>query len=189
MLAHLVLEPRDVLGGDRVEVAVDAGEDRGHLLLERPRRVLRLIQGRHHALTACERFTSGLVELRAELRERLELAVLREVELQPARHLAHRADLGIAPHARHGNADVDRRPNAREEEIRLEVDLPVRDRDDVRRDVRGDVAGLRLDHGQRGQRPRAELVRELAGTLEQARVQVEDVARERLAAGRPPQQK
>ena len=38
------------------------------------------------------------------------------------------------------------------EEVGLEEDLPVGDRDDVRRDVRRDVAGLRLDDGERGQR-------------------------------------
>ena len=63
-----------------VEVALDAGEDRGDLLLERPRRVLRLVQRRHHPLAAGERLARGLVELGAELRERLELAVLGEVE-------------------------------------------------------------------------------------------------------------
>ena len=128
------------------------------------------------------------VELGAELRERLQLAVLREVEAQAAGDLLHRLRLGAAAHARHRDADVDRRADAREEEVGLEEDLPVGDRDHVRRDVRGDVAGLRLDDRQRGERAAAELVGELAGALEQARVQVEDVARERLAARRAAQQ-
>src|SRR5919106_1790983 len=80
------------------------------------------------------------------------------------------------------------RPDARVEEVGLEEDLAVGDRDHVRRDVGGDVARLRLDHGQRRQGAAAALVRELAGALEQPRVQVEDVAGERLAARRPAQQ-
>ena len=79
-------------------------------------------------------------------------------------------------------------PHARVEEVGLEEDLAVGDRDHVRRDVRGDVAGLGLDDRQRRERAAAELVGELAGALEQARVQVEDVARERLAARRAAQQ-
>ena len=78
-------------------------------------------------------------------------------------------------------------PHAREEETRLEEDLTVGDRDDVRRDVRRDVAGLRLDDRKRRERAGAEIVRELAGALEQPRVEIEDVAGERLAARRPAQ--
>ena len=184
VLAELVLVARDVLDGDRVEVAVRAGVDRHHLLLERPRRVLRLVERRHHPLAASEHVARRLVELGAELRERLELAVLREVEAEPPGHLPHRLHLGVAAHARDGDADVDRRPHARVEELGLEEDLAVRDRDHVRRDVRGDVTRLRLDDGQRRQGACAELVRELARALEQPRVEIEDVARERLAARR-----
>src|SRR2546422_7913216 len=38
-------------------------------------------------------------ELRAELRERLQLPVLRQVEPQPPRHLLHRLDLRASAHA------------------------------------------------------------------------------------------
>ena len=84
--------------------------------------------------------------------------------------------------------DVDRRAHAREEEVRLEEDLPVGDGDDVGGDVGGEVAGLRLDDGERGQRASAEVVGELAGTFEQPRVQVEDVAGKRLATRRAAEQ-
>ena len=84
--------------------------------------------------------------------ERFELAVLREVEAQTAGDLLHRLDLRRATDARHRDADVDRRAHAGEEQVGLEEDLAVGDRDDVRRDVRRDVAGLRLDDRQRGER-------------------------------------
>ena len=51
-----------------------------------------------------------------------------------------------------------------------------------------DVARLRLDDRQRRQRAAAELVGELARALEQPRVEVEDVAREGLAARRAAQE-
>src|SRR3954464_5556367 len=89
VLTELVLEAGDLGGRDVVEVAVDPGEDRDDLLLDRPRLVLRLIQSRDHALASRQRALGGGVELRAELREGLELPVLREVELQAAGDLAH----------------------------------------------------------------------------------------------------
>ncbi len=164
------------------------GVDRDHLLLHRPRRVLRLVQRRDHPLTAGERGLGRWIELRAELRERLELAVLGELEPEAPGDLLHRLRLGARAHARDGAADVDRRANAGEEEVGLEEDLAVGDRDHVRRDVRGDVAGLGLDDRQRRQRAGAALVGELAGALEQPRVEVEDVAREGLAPGRAPEE-
>ena len=164
------------------------GVERDDLLGVRPRLVLRLVQRRHHPLAAGERVLRRLVELGAELRERLELAVLGELEPQPAGHLPHRLRLRRAADPGDRGADVDRRPDAGEEQVGLEEDLAVGDRDHVRRDVGGDVAGLRLDDRQRRQRAAAELVVQLAGALEQARVEVEDVARIRLAARRAAQQ-
>src|SRR3546814_1638351 len=59
----------------------------------------------------------------------------------------------------------------------LQEDLAVGDRDHVGRDVGRDVAGLGLDDGERGQRARAVGVIHLGRALEQARMQVEHVAR------------
>jgi hypothetical protein len=84
--------------------------------------------------------------------------------------------------------DVRRRANTRVEQVRLEEDLAVGDRDHVGRDVGRDVAFLRLDDRQRGQRAGALLVGQLGRALEQAAVQVEHVARERLTARRTTQQ-
>ena len=147
-----------------------------------------LVERLDQALTAGQRALRVGVEVGAELRERLEVAVLRELDLQAAGDLLHRADLRVAAHARHRDADVDGRAHARVEEVRLEEDLAVGDRDDVGRDVGRHVAGLRLDDRQRGHRAAAELVVELDRALEQAAVQVEDVARVGLAPRRAAQQ-
>ena len=171
-----------------VQVAVRAGVDDRRLLGDRQRRALVLVQRRDQALTAGQRALGRGVEVGAELGERLELAVLRELELQAAGDAAHRLHLRVAAHARHRDADVDGRAHAGEEQRRLEEDLAVGDRDDVRRDVGGHVAGLRLDDRQRGERAAAEVVVELHRALEQAAVQVEDVARVRLATRRAAQQ-
>ena len=70
----------------------------------------------------------------------------------------------------------------------LQEDLAVGDGDHVGGDIGRHVAGLGLDHRQRGQRPRAQLVAELGGPLQQAAVKVEDIARIGLPARRAPQQ-
>src|SRR3989454_10042799 len=120
-----------------------------------------------YALAARELHLGRPVEVAAELREGRQLTILSEVEPQLAGHLAHRLDLRRAAHPRDRQADVDRGPDAAVEEVRLEVDLPVGDGDDVRRDVRGHVAELGLDDRQRGQRATAERVVELRRALEQ----------------------
>src|SRR5258705_464184 len=71
---------------------------------------------------------------------------------------------------------------------RLEEDLAVGDRDDVGRDVRRQVAGLRLDDRQRRQGSAAEFVPELRRALEQPRMEIEHVAGVGLAAGRTPEE-
>ena len=59
-------------------------------------------------------------------------------------------------------------PDAAIEEIGLEEDLAVGDRDDVGRNIGRDVAGLGLDDRQRGERAGAMRVVQLGRALEQA---------------------
>ena len=171
-----------------VEIAVDAGVDDADLLLHLERRELRLLQKLGQARAAVEQALSDRVEVGAELRERRHLAVLREFALDPAGDLLGRLGLRRRADARHREADVHRGPDALVEQVRLEEDLAVGDRDDVGRNIGRDVVGLRLDDRQRGQRARAVVLVELGGALEQAGMQIEHVARIGLAARRAAQQ-
>src|SRR4051812_40777814 len=187
-LAQRVEVLGDAVDVDAVQVAVGRGVDLDDLVLGRQRAALLLVERLHQALAAGQRLLRVGVEVGAELREGLELAVLRQVEAQAAGDLLHRLDLRVAADARHRDADVDGGADARVEEAGLEEDLPVGDRDDVGRDVGRHVARLRLDDRQRGQRPAAEIVVELARALQQAAVEIEDVARVGLATRRAAQQ-
>ena len=100
----------------------------------------------------------------------------------------HRLGLRRRTDARDRDADVDRGPDALEEQRRRQVDLPVRNRNEVRRNIRRDVARLRFDDGQCRDGAAAFFIGELRRTLEQARVQEEDVAGVRFAAGRTAQE-
>ena len=69
------------------------------------------------------------------------------------------------------------------EELGLEEDLSVGDGDDVGGVVGGDVPGLGLDDGEGGEGAPAHVAVHLGGTLEEAGVEVEDVAGVGLAVG------
>src|SRR4051794_14766725 len=138
---------REVLGDavdvDAVEVALGRGVDLQDLVLRRERAALLLVERRHQALAAGQRLLGVGVEVGAELGEGLQLAVLREVQPQAPGNPLHRLDLRVAAHARDRDADVDGRAHARVEQARLQEDLAVGDRDDVRRDVGRHIASLR----------------------------------------------
>ena len=67
-----------------------------------------------------------------------------------------------------------------EEQVGLQVDLAVGDRNHVRRNVGRDFAFERFDDRQAGERAAAEFVAQLGRTFEQTAVSVEHVARDTL---------
>jgi hypothetical protein len=71
------------------------------------------------------------------------------------------------------------------EEIAFQKDLAVGDRDDVRRDVSGDVSCLGFDDRQRRQRAAAPCVAQFGRALKQPGVKIKNIAWEGLTARRP----
>src|SRR5712692_3131350 len=183
-----LLERAHPVDRDRVEIAVHAGVDDDDLLLHLERRELRLLEQFGQARAAVEQALGGGVEVGAELGEGRHLAILRQLALDAAGDLLHRLGLRGGADAGDREADVHRRPDALVEQVGLDKDLAIGDRDDVGRDIGRHVVRLGLDHRQRGERAGAVVLVHLGGALEQARVQIEHVARIGLAAGRPPQQ-
>src|SRR5271157_217022 len=76
-----------------VEIAVDAGVDDANLLFHLERRKLRLLEKLGEARAAIEQALGDGVEIRAELRERRHLSVLRKFALDLARDLLGRFGL------------------------------------------------------------------------------------------------
>ena len=187
-LEQLVLVPLQVLGLDLVDEAVGTRVDDQHLLLDRHGLVLPLLEDLHQPAAAGDLPLGGRVQVRSELGEGRHLAVLGKVQPEPAGHLLHGPDLRVAADTGNRQAHVDGGTNARVEQVRLQIDLAVGDGDDVGRDVGGDVARLGLDDRQGRQRAAALLVAHLGRALQQPGMQVEDVARKGLAAGRAAQQ-
>ena len=185
---ELRLEAAHVAHRHHVELAGGAQPQRDDLALDRERRVLALLEQLDQALAAVQGRAAGGVQVRGERGEGLELAELGEVQAQAAGDRPHGLDLRRATDAGHRDADVDGRADTGVEQTGLEEDLAVGDRDDVGRDVGRHVVALGLDERQAGHRARAELVGELRAALQQAGVQVEDVAGVGLAARRTAQQ-
>ena len=188
VVEQLALEAQDVFHRNLVELAVGAGPDRDDLVLDRVRRVLRLPEQLGQARAAGELAAARGIQVGREHRERLERAVLGELELERSGDLLDRLDLGVTTDSGDRDADVDRGALVGVEQVGLQEDLAVGDRDDVGRDVGRDVVGLGLDDRQAGHRAGAQLVGELGATLEQTGVQVEHVAGVGLAARRATQQ-
>src|SRR5262245_30405157 len=135
VLEQALLERLHAIDRQAVEVAVRARVDDHDLALDGHRLELALLQELDEPLAARQLVAGRLVEVARELRERGQLAELGEVQLQLARDLLHRRRLRAAADPADADADVDRGTHARVEEVRLEIDLAVRDRNHVRRDV------------------------------------------------------
>ena len=162
--------------------------DAHHLVGRLHRCVLALLEEFHHPVAAVEPLLRGRVEVGTELGKGLEFPEARQVKTQAARNLLHRLRLGGTADSRHRNTGVHRRPLACEEQVRLQIDLPVSDRDHVGRDVGRNLPFERLNDRQRRERAAAEFLGELGRPLQQSTVRVKHVARVGLAAWRPPHQ-
>ena len=177
----------DAIHRNLVQVPLRARVQDGDLLPQRHRLVLVLLEQLGQTRPSLQLVARRRVKVRRELRKGGELAVLREVEAQLARDLPHCLRLRITADTRDADADVEGGPLAGVEQVRLQVDLAVRDRDHVGRDERRHVVGLRLDHRQRRERTSAVSLVHLGRSFEQPRVEVEHVAGIGLAAWRPAQ--
>src|ERR1022692_1023662 len=188
VLVKLLLEVANLIHRQIVEESSGAREDDQNLLGKRQRRKLILLQQFDQALAAIELCLRGLVEIAAELRKRGQFAVLREFQLQRSSHLPHGLNLRAAAHAAYRQTHVHCRADALVEQIRFQINLTVGNRNYIGRNVCGNVAGLRLNDGERGQRSAAILVAQLGGAFQQPRMKIKYVSRICLASRRPPQQ-
>ena len=103
--------------------------------------MFRLNQQSRHTLPAVELPLRRIVQFHTELRKRTQFAIRRKVKAKRSGDLFHGLGGGFVSDATDGDADVDSRAYAGEEQGRFEVDLPVGDGDQVGRDVGGDPVG------------------------------------------------
>jgi len=185
---HL-LELRDLAGLDLVEVATDTGVENASLLLNGHGHVLLLLEELGELLTSVEELLGGGIEIRAELSEGGDLTVLSELKLEGTSKLLHGLDLSGRADTRHGKTDVNRGTDTLMEELCLEEDLAIRDRDDVGGDVSGHITSLRLNDGQGSERASAVALVHLGCALEETRVKIEDITGVSLTTRRASEEK
>ena len=124
------------------------------------------------------------VEIGTKLGEGGQLAELRQVEFNFTRDLFDRFDLRRGTDTADRETNRNGRAHALVEQISLQINLTVGDRDHVGRDVSGNVACLRFDDGQRGQGTAARFFGHARAALKQAGVEIENVAGIGFATGR-----
>src|SRR5580692_5369990 len=188
-LEKFLLEAAHFRHGNAVDRAARGHVNTEHLLFDRQRNVLVLLQNLRQPLAARKLPLRHFVQLIcSKLSESRELAVLRHVQAQRSGHLPHSLDLRVAADAAYGNAHVDRGPDACVEKVGFEINLSVSNRNHVCRNVGRYVSGLRFNDRQGRQRSRAKLVIQFRGAFQQARVEIKHVARKRFASRRAAQQ-
>src|SRR5665647_832436 len=145
VVQELLLEGLDVTNRDVVKLTGGAGPDDHDLLLDGHRGGLLLLEQLDETSALGKLGPRGGVEVGGEHRERLHGAELGEVELEPTGHALHRLDLRRPTDAGDRDAHVDSGTHVGVEQVGLQVDLTVGDRDDVGRDVGRDITRLGLD--------------------------------------------
>ena len=180
---QLLFESADLIHGDFVEIAADAGKDRNDLLFDRHRRILGLLQQFGQPFAARQKPLRRSVEIRTELGEGGDLTVLGELELEGTGDLLHGLDLSGSSDTGHGKTDIDSCADTLVEKLSLQEDLTVGNGDDVGWDIGRHITSLGLNNWQGSQGSTTVLLVHLSCALEETRMKIEDITWESLTTG------
>ena len=110
------------------------------------------------------------VQIGAKLRERLFLTIACKIQTKRTGNLLHCFNLCISANARDGNTNINCRTLSLEEEIGLQINLAVRNGNNVGRNVCRNVALLCLNDGERSKRTGTIGIGEFTRTFQKTRV-------------------
>lgn len=128
-----------------------------------------------YTLTTAQSLLGGGIKIGTELSESGDLTVLGQEKLQGTSNLLHGLELGRGADTRDGKTDVDGRSDTLVEQLGLQEDLTVGDGNDVGGNVGRHITTLGLNDGKGSHGTTTELVVHLGSTLEETRVEVENV--------------
>lgn len=137
-----------------------------------------------YTFTTVESLLGSSIQIGTELSEGSNLTVLSQEELQGTSDLLHGLKLGSRTDTRHGKTDVNGWSDTLVEEFGLQENLSISDGNDVGWDISRHITTLGLNDWQSSQRTTTVLVAHLSGTLEETRVEVENVTGVSLTSGR-----
>ena len=182
------LEFADFGGLDLVEEATDTSVEDADLLLSDHGHVLLLLEELGELLTSVEEMLGGSVEIGTELGEGGDLSVLSELEFERTGDLLHGLDLGGRTDTGHRQTDVNGGTDTLIEKLSLQEDLTIGNGDDIGGNIGGHITSLGLNNGEGGEGSGTVGVVHLSCTLEETRVEIEDVSGVGLSAGGSSQQ-
>ena len=177
------LELADLGGQHLVEETTDTSVEDAHLLLSNHGHVLLLLEELGELLTSVEEVLGGSVEIRTELGEGGDFSVLGELKLEGTGDLLHGLDLGGGTDTGHRETDVNGGTDTLVEELSLQEDLAIGDGDHIGGDVSGHITSLGLNDGEGSEGTSTVGVVHLGSTLEETRVEIEDITGVGLTTG------
>lgn len=128
-----------------------------------------------YTFTTVESLLGSGIQIGTELGESCDLTVLGQEKLQGTSNLLHGLKLGSGTDTGDRETDVNRRSDTLVEKLGLQEDLSIGNRNDVGWDICGHITTLGLNDGESSQRSTTVLVAHLGSTLEETRVEVEDI--------------
>ena len=129
-----------------------------------------------YTLTTVKGLLGGSIQIGTELGESGDLTVLSQEKLQRTGDLLHGLQLGGGTDTGDGETDVNGWADTLVEELGLQENLSISDGNDVGWNVSGDITTLGLNNWEGGKGSTTVLVGHLGGTLEETRVEVEDIS-------------
>ncbi len=159
------LEGSNIGSVDFVEVTSDTGVKDANLLLCWHWNVLLLLKELSKLLTSVKELLGGGIEIGTELGESGNLSVLGELELHGSRNLLHGLDLSGGSDSGDGKTDVNGWSDTFVEELCLQEDLSISDRNNVSWDICGHITSLGLNNWKSGQRTTTVVLVHLSGSL------------------------
>jgi len=141
------------------------------------------LSGVTYTLTTVEGLLGGGIEIGTELGEGSDLTVLGQEELERTSDLLHGLELGGGTDTRDGKTDVDGGADTLVEQLGLQEDLAISDGNDVGGNVGRHITTLGLNDGEGSHGATAVGLVHLGSTLEETRVEVENVTGVSLTSG------
>ena len=183
MVKEELLELADLGGLDLIEETTDTSVENADLLLSDHGNILLLLEELSELLASVEEMLGGSIEIRTELSEGSNFSVLGKLELERTGYLLHGLDLGGGANTGHRETDVDGGADTLVEKLSLQEDLAIGNGDDIGWNVGGHITSLGLNDGESSEGARAVGVVHLGCTLEETRMEIEDITGVGLTTG------
>jgi hypothetical protein len=180
---HL-FESTDFGSEEFIEVSVNTTEKDTDLFGEGHGDELVLLEELGELLSSVELLLGGGIKIGTELGEGGDFSVLGKLELERTSNLLHGLHLGGGSDSGDGETDVNCGSDTLEEELGFEEDLSVGNGDNVGGNVSRYITSLGLNDGEGGKRTTTEVLVHLGGTLEETRMEIENITGVSLTTGR-----